>query len=190
MKIQILSRKEIFNDRLKIESAEISLTKENGDKHVFTRMRLNRQDAVAVLIYHKDKDAFILIRQYRFPAEETHELFLEIPAGKIEDDKDPVLTAVREIEEETGYVIPEENFVFLSACYASPGYSTEKFHLYYAEIDNRTKKKRGGGLEEEGEFIETEEIRAKDFFEGIDNNLPMDAKTLLAGWIVRKKFFL
>ena len=188
MKIKIISTGESFAGKLKIEDARIKVTRDDGKSFTINRTRVKREDAVAVLIYHKDKEAFILTRQFRYPAMETHELLAEIPAGKIENDDLPVKTAVREVEEETGYVIPEENFVFLSEHYSSPGYTTEKFHLYYAEVDNQTKKKKGGGLEEEGEFIIVEEIPAKEFFEGIDNNQPMDGKTLLAGWMVRQKF--
>ena len=43
---------------------------------------------------------FIIVKQFRYP---LHQTILELPAGKLNKDEDPLVCAVRELEEETGY---------------------------------------------------------------------------------------
>ena len=47
-----------------------------------------------------EKDRLIMVRQYRHPSLRQ---LLEIPAGIIEDGEDPEETALRELQEETGF---------------------------------------------------------------------------------------
>lgn len=91
-------------------------------------------DAVAVVAVRPDPDGrseaqVALVRQPR-PAigRDTW----EIPAGlvKLEDARDPQLTAVRELREETGYVASV--WLKLSREYPSPGFSTEAITIYLA----------------------------------------------------------
>src|SRR5690625_1990892 len=55
--------------------------------------------AVAVIALTDDKK-LVFVKQYRKPLERT---LIEIPAGKIEPNEEPHITALRELEEETGY---------------------------------------------------------------------------------------
>ena len=55
---------------------------------------------------------------------------LEIPAGTLEPDEDPLTAAVRELQEETGY--KPGKLHRLGAEYTAPGYTTEIIHLYLA----------------------------------------------------------
>jgi ADP-ribose pyrophosphatase len=57
----------------------------------------------------------------------------------------------REIIEEVGYQVDHLDFV--TKCYLSPGGSTEKIGIYIAFVSNKIGK--GGGLDHEGEQIET-----------------------------------
>ena len=69
----------------------------------------------------------VLVRQYRHAA---GKVVLESPAGRIEPNEDPKLTALRELKEETGYTA--ENIEYVCTFYSSIGYSEEKIHLFYA----------------------------------------------------------
>lgn len=75
-----------------------------------------------------DGEGFVyLVRQFRYPYRET---LLEIPAGKLEAGEDPVVTAARELAEETGLVA--DSITPYGVIYPSPGYTNEKLYIYFA----------------------------------------------------------
>lgn len=86
----------------------------------------------------------LLVEQYRIPLGKRS---LEIPAGLIGDDDGgendtPETAAMRELEEETGYIA--ERMENLGEYYSSPGMVSESFTLLRAH--GLTKVSEGGGL--------------------------------------------
>lgn len=81
----------------------------------------------AVVIPIKDDGKIILVKQFRYPLQKT---LIELPAGKLDKNEDPLTCAVRELEEETGFKAKE--FTKLGAIYTAPGYCTEILHIYKA----------------------------------------------------------
>lgn len=81
----------------------------------------------AVVIPIKDDGKIILVKQFRYPLQKT---LIELPAGKLDANEDPLNCAVRELEEETGY--KANNFEKLGSIYTAPGYCTEILHIYKA----------------------------------------------------------
>ena len=69
----------------------------------------------------------VLVRQYRHAAGRA---LWEIPAGTAEPDETCEAGAVRELREETGYTA--DSLELLCAVYPTPGYSTERVHVYAA----------------------------------------------------------
>jgi len=70
----------------------------------------------------------ILVRQFRYPPRRT---FLEVPAGKLDQDGEPPeQVAARELEEETGWVA--QRFTHLGSLHPCIGYSNEIIHFYLA----------------------------------------------------------
>ena len=69
------------------------------------------------------------VRQYRYPIGEH---LLEAPAGKLERGEDPLVCAVRELGEETGFTAGR--IVPLGAYHSSPGFSSERLYLYEGEF--------------------------------------------------------
>jgi ADP-ribose pyrophosphatase len=175
---KVLNEKIIFNDKMIIEKAEI---KDENDNNFF-RLRLKRADASAVLILNTDTDKIILTKQFRYAISlKTKEPILEIVAGKIDEGEEPLQTAIREIEEEVGYRIKPKNIQLLVSCFASPGYSSECFYIYYATVTNADKVSEGGGLKNENEYISVIEMNKHEFNSLIKNGKIKDAKTYIAG---------
>ncbi len=86
-----------------------------------------RHAAGVVIVGYTDDGRIPLVEQFRKPFEEA---VLELPAGKLDEDEDPVTAARREFQEETGYQARE--MVFLGEALTSPGYSDEVLHIYRA----------------------------------------------------------
>lgn len=177
MKYKIHEEKTVFDDHYKI--IEANITYETFDKKDITAWRLafERGDSVAILLVDTETQSILLTNQFRYPTCKHDEgWLLEIPAGSLEENEDPVGCIEREVMEELGYKInsPKQLHTF----YTSPGASTERMFLFYAEVSKKDKIGKGGGIEEENEDIQTVSIPISE----IKKNLAKitDAKTLVA----------
>ena len=74
-----------------------------------------------------EEGKFFLVTQYRYAQEA---IMTEYPAGKREPGEEPLITAQREIVEETGY--EGKDFFYLGQMAPTPAYDSEIIHLYYA----------------------------------------------------------
>lgn len=75
-----------------------------------------------------DEGRIWFVRQYRHP---TGERILELPAGTLEPDEPPEVTARREIREEIG--MAAGSLHPLGGFFAAPGYSSEYLHAFLAK---------------------------------------------------------
>jgi nudix-type nucleoside diphosphatase (YffH/AdpP family) len=178
----ILSETTILNDSLIIQQADI----QDPQGNTFRKLRINRENAAAVLLYDTDTKAFILTRQFRYPvADRTGKLLLEVVAGKLDKGEEPLQAAIREVEEEAGYRLKPEQVQLLTGAFASPGYSSEYFYIYLATVTATDKVSPGGGLAEENEQIETVRIDRDAFWKMIADGSINDIKTLVAGLLAK-----
>lgn len=69
----------------------------------------------------------VLEKQFRYP---LRQVFIELPAGKIDPDEDVLVTGQRELLEETGYTA--SHWVKLGLQHPCIGYSNEVIHIYLA----------------------------------------------------------
>ena len=81
-----------------------------------------------VMIPVLDDGRLIFERQYRYP---VGRVMLELPAGKIDTDEDTLVTAQRELREETGYVAAF--WRHLGTLHPTIGYSDERIEIYLAQ---------------------------------------------------------
>lgn len=82
----------------------------------------------AVILAVNSENQLCLLKQWR---EAIHEHIWELPAGCLEPNEDPAITAARELQEETGF--SAKNITPLGKLVPSPGYSDEVLYLFLAE---------------------------------------------------------
>lgn len=119
-------------------------------------------DSVAILIYHREKECFILVKQFR-PAvylNNSDGLTVELCAGIVDKELSLVQIAKEEIEEECGYDVPLESIAKISSFYTSVGFAGSKQMLYYVEVDESMKISDGGGVD--AELIEVVSLPTQD----------------------------
>lgn len=132
----------------------------------------------AVVVPVTNNGKIVMVTQHRFP---MNEVLLELPAGKLDKDENPVVCAIRELEEETGY--KSDNVKELGSIYTTPGYSTEKLWIYLAKD-----LKPGNHKREEGEFgMQVFELSSDEIENKIYNGEIVDSKTI-CGIFLAKKF--
>ena len=111
-----------------------------------------------------------LVKQFRYVY--GKEIY-EIPAGKLESDEDPSSAAIRELEEETGYMA--KDFCHFLDIYPSPGYTDEVVHIYLVKRAERAEQKL-----DEGEFLSFEFLPMEQVVKMIESGEICDAKTVAA----------
>ena len=108
-------------------------------------------DSVAILLYHKEKRSFILVKQFR-PAvylNNDHGMTIELCAGIVDKELSLVEIAKEEVEEECGYDIPLSNIQKITSFHTSVGFAGSKQTLYFAEVEESMKVSEGGGIDHE-----------------------------------------
>ena len=86
-------------------------------------------DSVAVLLYHKGKNSFLLVKQFRPPVFMNHPDYnftYELCAGIIDKDKSLEEIAKEEIDEECGFEVSLENIVKITSFFTNVGVSGGK----------------------------------------------------------------
>jgi ADP-ribose pyrophosphatase len=135
------------------------------------RELIEHPGAVAIIAV-TDEQKIIMVEQYRKALERS---LVEIPAGKLEPGESPETTAMRELEEETGYSAQKlEKLISFST---SPGFADEVVHLFLAV---GLHKAVNGAVTDDDEFVELMEVSVADAEEMIRSEQIYDAKTAYA----------
>ncbi|MBA4384131.1 MAG: hypothetical protein C0410_05295 [Anaerolinea sp.] len=133
------------------------------------------QNAITILPID-DEDNVYFVEQYRIGAGKT---LLELPAGKIEIDEDPVETARRELREEIGMDAGEIRS--LGNFYMSPGYANEFMYCFLA-----TGLYPAPLAPDADEFINVKKIPLSQVLELVNNGKLDDSKTLAVLMLAQK----
>lgn len=97
------------------------------DGQTALREYLTHPGAVAIVPILSD-GRVLLERQYRYPIGQA---VIEIPAGKLDPNEDPLACAKRELQEETGY--QAKKWEFLGRIHPVISYSNEFIDIYLAQ---------------------------------------------------------
>lgn len=125
-----------------------------------------------------DDSHLCLIRSRRLTVGQT---LIEVPAGTREPGEDPLRTAQRELEEETGY--RATTWEELVRFYASPGVLSERMYVYLAR-----ELSPGPPRREANEEIENLVVTWDDALAMIDRGEIVDGKTIIALLTFEKRF--
>jgi ADP-ribose pyrophosphatase len=145
-----------------------------------SREVLERGNAAAVLLYDPERDAVVLVEQFRLAAHLAGfaPWQIEIVAGIVESGSAPADVARRETGEEAGVTVIGE-LVPIHRALTSPGGTTETVDLFCGRVDSRS----AGGIH--GLAAEHEDIRVvvktyAETVELVESGVIVNAFTLLA----------
>jgi nudix-type nucleoside diphosphatase (YffH/AdpP family) len=178
-KVIIEGTKRILDDFFKVDETYLRYERFDGAMSpVVRRLSFERGDSVAALIFKPSTKRIVLVNQFKYPTYGKGPGWItETMAGMIDENEDPESAVRREILEETGY--SPRRLEHIATFYLSPGGSSERIALYYAEVDDK-KTTAGGGLAEEGEDILNIELSIEDALAQISSGEIADAKTIIA----------
>lgn len=179
-KLEIQSKKLLLDDFFKIEEAILRFEQFDGTMSTpIRRLTFERGDGVGALVYNKESETVVLVEQFRYPTVSRGDgWILEVVAGMIDSEATPEETIRHEILEETGY--RAETLEKICTFYVSPGGTSERMTLYYAEVENADKIGEGGGHAGEGEDIRVIEVPLDEAFTSLESGEIKDGKTVLA----------
>jgi ADP-ribose pyrophosphatase len=177
--VEIIDKKRTFNGFFKIDEYHFRHALfSGGQSDVIVREIFERGDAVAVLPYDPKLNAVLLIEQIRIGAlsETKSPWLLEVIAGMTDGSLDYEAVVRKEAQEESGIQL---NHVELMLSYlSSPGGTSERIYLYYAETDL---SQVGGvfGAPDEGEDIKVHIVPIEQAFALVDNGEVDNAATII-----------
>lgn len=153
------------------------------------RLNFERGDSVAALVHRVDNDAIVLTEQFRYPAYRNGAGWvLELPAGMVTErsHEDPATALKRELMEEIGYQVRELQVI--AKFYPSVGASSERVHLFYAQVTGKEHVAPGGGCSAGGEDIRRVELNVDEAFRRLNAGEIVDAKAIIGlQWLCHRR---
>lgn len=150
---------------LKMQTDEILLS--NSKKSI---REFIRHPGAALVIPETKKGELLFVKQFRYPLQQ---IFLELPAGKIDPGETALQTAKRELKEEVGYTAKTMKYV--TTIHPVIGYGDEVIHIFLA---------RGlefvGDSPDDGEFLIPQKISLKAAMQKVKRHKITDVKTQIA----------
>jgi ADP-ribose pyrophosphatase len=166
MDFTILNRKTIYEGRV-FDVQKVLARLPDGREHEYDLV----SHAGAVTLVPVDQDGNMwFVRQFRLGAMQE---LLELPAGVMEKNEPPEISAGRELREEIG--MAAEELRELGQFYMAAGYSSEYMYIYLA-----TGLHPSPLQQDEDEFLQVQAIPIKQVYEMVHANQVHDGKTLAA----------
>ena len=165
MAYRLIERQVLFNGkkvRLEIHHLEDEDTGQRAQREIVVH-----GGAVVVLAFTPD-DNVLLVKNRRYA---VGQILIELPAGTLEKNEDPINCAGRELLEETGYLAGRLKVI--GNFFSSPGVLSEKMYAY-AAYDLTLSK----AALEDGEEIELLIVPFAEAIEMIRDGRIIDGKTI------------
>jgi nudix-type nucleoside diphosphatase (YffH/AdpP family) len=189
----IARQQRLFDDFFKIDELLVTHRQIDGTtSSVQRRLVFERGDSVAVLLFNRDRRAVVLVEQFKAPTliarrrddpATTDGWLVEPLAGMIDTGEAPEAAAIRETLEETGYRIREPELI--GRFFVSPGGTSERVFLYFAEVGDADRVGKGGGIDDED--IKVLEIGLEELFEQLARGLIEDAKLAIGAYWLQSR---
>lgn len=163
-------KQEEFKGSVYIKAKRFSYEK-GGKKHSWDF--IESLDSVSVLLYHKARQSFIFVRQFRIPLwdyQMRHSIILppnelgysvELCSGLVDKNLSVEDIAKEECVEELGYLPVQLEKI--GEFYSGFGSGASRQTLFYGEVDENDKKGKGGGVDDEE--IESVFVKVAEFEE-------------------------
>jgi ADP-ribose pyrophosphatase len=132
-------------------------------------LEIVRHPGGAAVVALNTRDQVCLVHQYRHA---SGGWLWELPAGKIDDGENPIITAERELTEEAG--VCADHWDSLGTMHSSPGVFDEVIHLYLARVLHPSVQRLG-----HDEMLEVHWIAFSEALEWAQSGKISDAKTLI-----------
>lgn len=149
LNITLIKDKLLSENYFILRNITYDLTRDNGEVIRHKREVYDRGNGATILLYNRDKQSVVLIRQFRIATwvnGNPDGRLIETCAGLLDDDE-PEVCIRKEAVEETGFAVGDVRKVF--ELYMSPGGVTEIVHFFVAEYSDAQRTGRGGGVEDE-----------------------------------------
>lgn len=205
MKVEIHSISREFDRFFKIDQYDTSHEGYDGKIYRNKWLVFERGDAVAVVLYRKDTHEIVLVRQFRAPTLRPLQAngkiswqgdgqLDEVIAGMPRPGESHEDCAIREVFEETRYRVAADKLEKIASFYVSPGGTSERIFLFYAEVTAADQAPPpAGDTSSAGNSAEHEStlVRHVPVFEFIkqmtEPKLTIDSKLLIASMLLRDK---
>ena len=137
----------------------------NGKPKVF---ELIHHPGAVVIVPMDPEGRLLLVRQWR---RAIGQITVELPAGTLEKNEEPIVCAQRELQEETGF--RANQLISLQGFFSAPGFCDEYLHLFIAQDLARSPLPA-----DEDEGIDVVTLEIPEALSWIENEQIKDAKSI------------
>ncbi len=187
MDYKVIKKERVYQGFFGMDEYVLEHDRFDGGSLQVKRENMERGDAAALLLYDPKADEVLLLEQFRIgpAARDDNPWLIEIVAGMLDAGETAEQAAIREAEEEAGFVPSKVSF--LGRYYTTPGACSERIDLFLGLVDKNHPVNEGGGCDDEQEDIRmlwvSRETALDMLAEGkVASGAPMLALMLAFGW--------